>query len=108
MYVDTRMWGLLGKGRLEYWLLPEVVDEKGRKSSADMNGDMYEKLVKRSFKAWRKKMLPHAGSTKIPIVNDYEKSLRQDNNFKAEAVAGLKTLKEHPKLAPDLNAIENV
>ena len=102
------MWGLLPNGRLKYWLLPEVVDEKGRKRSANMNGDMYEKLVKRNFKAWRKKMLPHAGSTKIPIVNDYEKSLRQDNNFKAEDVAGLKTLKEHPKLAPDLNAIENV
>ena len=51
MYVDTRMWGLLGKGRIEYWLPPEVVDEKGRKNSANMSGDMYEKLVKRSFKA---------------------------------------------------------
>ena len=69
---------------------------------------MYEKLVKRSFKAWRKKMFPRAGSTRLPLVKDYERFLRQDRNLKAEVVAGLKTLREHPKVAPDLKAMENV
>ena len=64
--------------------------------------------VKRSCKAWEKKMFPRAGSTKLPIVKDFEKFLRQRRNIKAEEAAGLKTLPQHAKLAPDLNAIENV
>ena len=70
-----------------------------------LSGDMYEKLVKRSFKAWRKKMLPRAGSTRLPLVKDYERFLRQDRNLKAEEAAGLKTLREHPKVAPGRNAM---
>ena len=53
-------------------------------------------------------MFPRAGSTKLPIVKDFEKFLRQRRNIKAEEAAGLKTLPQHAKLAPDLNAIENV
>ena len=64
--------------------------------------------VKRSCKAWEKKMFPRAGSTKLPIVKDFEKFLRQRRNIKAEEAAGLKTLPQHAKLAPDLNAMENV
>ena len=73
-----------------------------------LSGDMYEKLVKRSFKAWRKKMFPCASSARLSLVKRYERFLRQDRNLKAEVVAGLKTLREHPKVSPDLNAMENV
>ena len=69
---------------------------------------MYEKLVKRSFKAWRKKVFPCASSARLSLVKRYERFLRQDRNLKAEVVAGLKTLREHPKVSPDLNAMENV
>ena len=53
-------------------------------------------------------MFPRAGSTKLPIVKDFEKFLRQRRNIKAEEAAGLKTLPQHAKLAPDLTAIESV
>ena len=64
----VKIWGLLGNGHLEYFLLPEVIDHRGRKRSANMNGDRYEQMAKRSFKAWKKKLFPRAGSTKLPLV----------------------------------------
>ena len=43
-----------------------------------------------------------------PSFRILKKFLRQRRNIKAEEAAGLKTLPQHAKLAPDLNAIENV
>ena len=34
----VKIWGLLGNGHLEYFLLPELVDIRGRKRTANMNG----------------------------------------------------------------------
>ena len=73
-----------------------------------MSGDRYEQMVKPSFKAWKKKMFPRARSTKLPLLKDFEGFLRQPRNFQAEEGAGLKTLPQHPKLAPDLNANESI
>ena len=50
-------------------------------------------------------MFPRAGTTRLPLVKDYERFMRQDRNLKAEEDAGLKTLREHPKVAPDRNAM---
>ena len=88
--------------------MPEVTDHRGRKRSTNMTGDRFEHMVKRSFKAWKKKVFPRAGSTKLSLVNDFERFLRQARNLKAEQDAGLKTLPQHPKLAPDVNAIESI
>ena len=52
-------------------------------------------------------MFPRAGTTPIPLVKDFEGFLRQPRNLKAEAAAGFKTLTQHTKCSPDLNAIEN-
>ena len=51
-----------------------------------------------------------AGSTKLPLVKDFEGFLRQARNLKAEKEedAGLKAPAQHPKLAPDPNSIESV
>ena len=103
----VKIWGLWGDGHLEYMLLPEVVDGKGKKKSANMTGDRYEQMVGKHFAKWKKKMFPRSGKTPIPLVKDFERFLRQPRNLKAEEAAGFKTLKEHTKCSPDLNAIEN-
>ena len=73
-----------------------------------MSGDRYEQMVKLSFKAWKKKLFPRAGFIKLPLLKDFEGFLRQPRNLQADDGAGLKTLPQHPKLAPDLNAIESI
>ena len=103
----VKIWGLWGDGHLEYTLLPEVVNAKGKRTSANMNGDRYEAMVKNKFAKWKKKMFPRMGKKKIPLVKDYERLLRQPRNLKAEEAAGFKTLTQHTKVSPDLNAIEN-
>ena len=103
----VKIWGVWGDGHLEYFLLPEVTNEKGRKRSANMNGDRYECMVKKHFASWKKKMFPRMGKIKISLVKDFEGFLRQPRNLKAEEDAGFKTLKQHTKCSPDLNAIEN-
>ena len=103
----VKIWGVWGDGHLEYMLLPEVRDEKGRMRSANMNGDRYECMVEKHFAKWKKTMFPRMGKTKVPLVKDFEGFLRQPRNLKAEENAGFKTLKEHTKCSPDLNAIEN-
>ena len=45
----VKIWGLLGNGHLEFFLLPDLVDIRGRKRTANMNGDRYEQMLKRSF-----------------------------------------------------------
>jgi hypothetical protein len=49
------MWGLLFNGRLEYWVLPEEVDEKGKSKSANMTGARYNYFVRTFLAKW---MLP--------------------------------------------------
>ena len=105
--VPVKIWGVWGDGHLEYMLLPEVVNEKGKKKSANMNGDRYLAMVKKHFSGWKKKMFPRLGKTKIPLVKDFEGFLRQPRNLQAEEAAGFKTLTQHTKCSPDLNAIEN-
>jgi hypothetical protein len=103
----VKIWGLWGDGHLEYMLLPEVRGAKGKKKSANMNGSRYEAMVKKHFPDWKKKMFPRSGKTKLPLVKDFEGFLRQPRNLKAEEDAGFKTLTQHTKCSPDLNAIEN-
>ena len=79
--------------------------------SAVYMGPLQQKIqerVKRSFKAWRKKMFSRAGSTTLPLVKDFGGFLRQAWNFQAEEDAGPEMLAQHPKLAADPNAIESI
>ena len=85
----------------------QVRSEKGVLKSANMNGDRYEGMVKKYFPTWKKKMFPRMGKVRIPLVKDFERFLRQPRNLKAEENAGFKTVKDHPKCSPDLNAVEN-
>ena len=61
---------------------------------------------------WRRKCYPtFPKAEKVPLVKDFERFLRWDStkgfdNMKAERDAGFDTVKKHPKLSPDLNAIE--
>jgi hypothetical protein len=88
----VKIWGVWGDGHLEYMLLPESVNDKGKKRSANMNGDRYEAMVQKHFKKWKKKkMFPRAGKKLLPFVKDFEGFLRQPRNLKAEAAAGFKT-----------------
>ena len=70
----VKIWGLWGDGHLEYMLLPEVKNDKGKKTSANMNGDRYGDMVKKHFANWKKKMFPRMGATKIPLVKDSKAS----------------------------------
>ena len=36
--MPVKIWGFLGNGRVEYYVLPEDVDEKGKKKSTNMTG----------------------------------------------------------------------
>ena len=72
-----------------------------------MAGSRYEKMVQKHFANWKKKMFPRLGKEKAPLVKDFEKFLRQPRNLKAEEAAGFKTVTQHSKCSPDLNAIEN-
>ena len=49
-----------------------------------------------------------AGSTKLPLVNDVEGSLRHARKLKAEEGTRLKMLPQHPQLTPNLNAITSI
>ena len=44
-----KIWGLLGDRLLAYIVQPEVADPGGKKTTANMNGDRYEFMVKRHF-----------------------------------------------------------
>ena len=59
------------------------------------------------FPSWKKKVFPLLGKRKIPLVKDFEGFLRQPRNLQAEEAAGFKTLTQHTKCSPDLNAVEN-
>ena len=85
-----------------------MVDIRDRKRTANMNGDRYEHMLKRRFKAWGERMFPRAGSTKLIMVRDFKGLLRRLRNLKADENAGLNTLSQHPMLPPDLNAIESI
>jgi transposase len=108
----VKIWGLFFNGRLEYWVLPEEVDGKGNKKSANMTGARYNYFVSTFLAKWRRNCWRNfPKGEKVPLVKDFERFLRWDktkefDNMKAESDAGFSTVKLHPKLSPDLNAIE--
>jgi transposase len=107
-----KIWGLFFNGRLEYWTLPEEVDDKGNLKTVNMTGARYNYFVKTFLAKWRRKCYPtFPKDSKVPLIKDFEKFLRwghtkEFNNMKAERDAGFSTVAQHPKLSPDLNAIE--
>ena len=108
----VKIWGLFFNGRLEYWTLPEEVDEKGKTKSTNMTGARYNYFVTTFLAKWKRKCYRNfPKGEKVPLVKDFERFLRWDSskefdNMKAEREAGFSTVKQHPKLSPDLNAIE--
>lgn len=108
----VKIWGLFFNGRLEYWTLPEEVDEKGNRKSVNMTGERYNYFVKSFLAKWRRKCYPNFPKDEsVPLVKDFERFLRWNStndfdNLKAEREAGFSTVRQHPKLAPDFNAIE--
>lgn len=108
----VKIWGLLFNGRLEYWVLPEEVDEKGKSKSVNMTGARYNYFVTTFLAKWKRKCyLKFPKDEKVPLVKDFERFLRWDktkefDNLKAERDAGFSTVKQHPKVSPDFNAIE--
>ena len=107
-----KIWGMFFNGRLEYWTLPEEVGDKGCTKSVNMTGARYNYFVKTFFRKWRRSCYPKLPKDeKVPLVKDFEKFLRWDrtkpyDNLGAERSAGFHTVKLHPKLSPDFNAIE--
>ena len=83
-------------------------DHRGRKRSANMNGNRYKQMVKSKYKMRKKSMFPREGNELLPLVKDFDKFLRQPRNLAAQEKAGFKTLGQHAKVCPDLNSIENV
>ena len=108
----VKIWGLFFNGRLEYWVFPEETDEKGKKKSANMTGARYNYFVKTFLAQWKRRCYPRfPKGEKVPLVKDFERFLRWDetkefDNMKAERDAGFSTVKHHPKVSPDFNAIE--
>ena len=108
----VRMWGLFCNGRLEYWVLPEEPDDKGKMKSVAMTGERYHHFISTYLAKWRRKCLPKfPKSQKVPLVKDHEGFLRWNHtkaydNLKAERDAGFSTVTQHPKCSADLNAIE--
>lgn len=108
----VKIWGLFFNGRLEYWALPEEVGETGGKKSANMTGERYHYFVKTFLAKWRRKCYPNVPkSERVPLIKDFERFLRwgsgsKCDNLKAEKEAGFYTVRQHPKLSPDFNAIE--
>jgi len=108
----VKIWGLLFNGRLEYWSLPEEVDERGKNKTVNMTGARYNYFVRTFLAKWKRKCYPSfPKGEKVPLIKDYERFLRwgntkEFNNLKAERDAGFDTVKQHPKVSPDFNAIE--
>ena len=107
-----KIWGLFFNGRLEYWVLPEEVDAKGKRRSMNMTGKRYNYFVTTFLAQWRRRCYPNfPKGDKVPLIKDYEKFLRWGHakavdNLRAEDEAGFCTVKQHPKASPDFNAIE--
>ena len=97
----------LGDRLLDYIVLLEVVNAKGKKTTANMNGNRYERMMKRHCKTCKKRMLPRLGKTLISMVKVFAKFLRQPGSSRAEEAAGFKTLTQHSKCSPDMSAVEN-
>jgi len=108
----VKIWGLFFNGRLEYWVLPEEACENGDTKSVNMTGARYNYFVKTFLAKWKRTCYPSfPKNKKVPLVKDFERFLRWDHtkefdNMKAERDAGFETVKQHPKVSPDLNAIE--
>ena len=102
--LPVKIWGLFANGRMEYYLLPQDVDDKGRLKTTNMNGDRYEDLINSRFAKWRRNCF--GDDEPVHLIQDWERCLWQDRNVKALRVAGCPVLQNYPKCSPDLNAIE--
>jgi len=69
-----------------------------------MNGDRYEWLVTNKFASWRQACFED--DEPVSLVQDRERCLWQDRNFKALRQTGCPVVDQHPKHSPDMNAIE--
>ena len=78
----VKIWGLLADGHLEYWLLPQKPDKRGRKKSVSMTSALYNQMVKKHFHACKKTKFPRKAKKLIPLVRDFERFLRQNCNLR--------------------------
>ena len=82
----VKIWGFFGNGRLEYWVLPEDVDEKGKKKTTNMNGETCLWLIESKFATWRQNCF--GDDDLVHLVQDHEKCLWYDYNLEALKAAG--------------------
>ena len=102
--LPIKLWGVFGNGRLEYYVLPSAVSDKGKLGTTHMNGDVYEHLVQTKFASWRRAIFDD--DKPVHLVQDHERCLWQDRNITALRRAGYNVVANYPKCSPDLNAIE--
>lgn len=100
----VKIWGFFCYGRLEYYVLPEDVDEKGKKKTTNMNRWTYNWLIESKFETWRRNCI--GDDRPVHLVQDHERCLWYEDNLEALAAAGCPVLQNYPKSSPDLNAIE--
>jgi hypothetical protein len=100
----VKIWGFLGNGRLEYWVLPR--DANARTKTTHMNGKRYQDLAASKFVGWRKACF---GDNKpCDLIQDHERCLWSTASVEALKKAGCPPVENYPACSPDLNAIENV
>ena len=71
--LPVKIWGFLGNGRLEYYVLPKDTDRKGQGKTTHMTGDRYNWLVTRKFQRWREACFPDGGN--VHLAQDHERCL---------------------------------
>jgi hypothetical protein len=102
----VKIWGFLGHGRLEYYVLPLDHNPKKKMKTTHMNGDRYEGLIGAKFSAWRQACF--GDHQPVHLIQDHETCLWQERNLAALRKAGCPVVEEFQKHSPDLNAIEGV
>ena len=69
----VKIWGFFANGRLQYYVLPEDVDDKGKKRTTNMNIDRYRWLIDCKFAIWRRACF--GDDRPVSLAQDHERCL---------------------------------
>lgn len=101
----VKVWGLVANGHLCVHVLPSGARAG---ESSHMNGGVFRKMVEQKTDTWLRACWRRRRPSRVRLVMDFEKCLRQDASLATLKKNGLYVVAQHPKYSPDLNAIENV